>query len=43
MLVETIGFGELEAILDDVEARLRVDGVVSVEAEPYRLAYLLAA
>ena len=43
MLVETIGFEELEAILDDVEARLRVDGIVSVDAEPYRLAYLLAA
>lgn len=43
VLVETIGFEELEAILAEVEAKLRVHGVGSIVAEPYRLAYLLAA
>ena len=43
VLVETIGFEELEAILAEVESKLRVRGVGSIVAEPYRLAYLLAA
>jgi len=43
VLVETIGFEELEAILDQVRSNLRVGGVDSVDAEPYRLAYLLPA
>jgi hypothetical protein len=43
VLVETIGFEELEAILAEVESKLRVRGAGSLVAEPYRLAYLLAA
>jgi hypothetical protein len=43
MLLETIGFEELEAILADVQSKLTIDGVIAVDAEPYRLAYLLAA
>jgi hypothetical protein len=43
MLVETIGFEELQAILAEVQAKVDIDGVVAVDAEPYRLAYLLAA
>jgi hypothetical protein len=43
VLVETIGFEELEAILAEVAAKLRVRGAHAVDAEPYRLAYLLAA
>jgi len=43
VLVETIGFEELEAILADAERRLRLPGVAAIAAEPYRLAYLLAA
>jgi len=42
VLVETIGFEELEANLADVAARLRVRGAAAAQAEPYRLAYLLA-
>jgi hypothetical protein len=41
VLVETIGYEELEAVLGSVEAACRVDGVAGVAAEPYRLAYLL--
>jgi hypothetical protein len=43
VLVETIGFDELQEILPEVEARVRVRGVASLDAEPYRLAYLLPA
>jgi hypothetical protein len=43
VLVETIGFEELEEILADVAAKLRVRGAGAAQAEPYRLAYLLAA
>jgi hypothetical protein len=43
MLVETIGLEELEAILAEVASKLRVGAVVPVDAEPYRLAYLLTA
>jgi hypothetical protein len=43
VLVETIGFEELEAILAEVAGTLRVHGAGAAQAEPYRLAYLLAA
>lgn len=43
VLVEAIGFEELQAILDEVKSKLRVRGVDSIAAEPYRLAYLLPA
>jgi hypothetical protein len=43
VLVETIGFEELEAVLAEVASKLRIGGVDAVDAEPYRLAYLLAA
>ena len=43
VLVETIGFEELEAILAETAATLRVPGASAAQAEPYRLAYLLAA
>jgi hypothetical protein len=43
VLVETIGFEELEAILAEASGKLRVHGARAVDAEPYRLAYLLAA
>jgi hypothetical protein len=43
VLVETFGFEELEAILGEVAAKLRVPGAGAAQAEPYRLAYLLAA
>jgi hypothetical protein len=42
VLVETIGFEELVAALPDVCSRVAVAGVSSIDAEPYRLAYLLA-
>lgn len=41
LLVETIGFEELQGVLDPVTAMLSVQGVEAVEAAPYRLAYLL--
>ena len=43
VLVEAIGFEELEAVLGEASAKLRVRGVNSIDAEPYRLAYLLPA
>ena len=43
VLVETIGFEELEAVLAEVASKLRIGGVDAVDAEPYRLAYLLGA
>jgi hypothetical protein len=43
VLVETIGFEELEAILEEVEHNFRIRGVASIVVEPYRLAYLLPA
>lgn len=43
VLVESIGFEELEAILASVAGKLRVAGAGAAQAEPYRLAYLLAA
>lgn len=43
VLVETIGFEELEAILAEAAAKLRVRGASAPVAEPYRLAYLLSA
>lgn len=43
VLVEAIGYEELQAILDEVKSKLRVRGVDSIAAEPYRLAYLLPA
>jgi len=43
VLVEAIGFEELEAILEGAKSRFQVDGVASIAAEPYRLAYLLPA
>lgn len=43
VLVETIGFEELEAILAEAAAKLRVPGATAAQAEPYRLAYLLSA
>jgi hypothetical protein len=42
VLVESIGLEELEAVLAAVGQRLRVPGASAAEAEPYRLAYLLA-
>jgi hypothetical protein len=43
VLVETFGFEELEAIMGEVAAKLRVPGAGAAQAEPYRLAYLLAS
>ncbi len=43
VLVEAIGFEELEAIAGEVKTRLGVGGVDAIESEAYRLAYLLAA
>ena len=43
VLVEAIGFEELEALLEEAGSKLRVGGVASIAAEPYRLAYLLPA
>ena len=43
VLVETFGFEELEAILGEITAKLRVSGAGAAQAEPYRLAYLLGA
>jgi hypothetical protein len=42
VLAETIGFEELEAILPEIQGRVGVAGVQAIDAEPYRLAYLLA-
>jgi hypothetical protein len=43
VLVETFGFEELEAILAEAAAKLRVRGAAAPVTEPYRLAYLLSA
>jgi hypothetical protein len=43
VLLETIGLEELEAILADMQSLLRIHGVESIDAEPYRLAYLLTS
>ena len=43
VLVESIGFDELTAILGDISGLLKLDGVNAVEAEPYRLAYFMQA
>jgi hypothetical protein len=43
VLVETIGFEELAAIIEKAEHTFCIQGVASILVEPYRLAFLLPA